>query len=108
MELHGSGLRVGVHFHVDNEEIRLKVRHTSLHTYGHVNNLPDHQELHLWNFDGNLLHNWNVRHSEDGLNLGHWIQTSGLRELIAADNKDVDAKNSFLHSLTCGYLSVRN
>ena len=43
------GLRIGVHIHVENEEIRLKARHLSLHMYGHVNNLPDHQELHLWN-----------------------------------------------------------
>ena len=71
MELHGSGLRVGVHFYVENEEIRAEARHLSLHIFGHVNNLPDNQELHLWIFDGFLLHNRNVRHSEDGLNLGH-------------------------------------
>ena len=65
------GLRIGVHIHVENEEIGLKARHLSLHIYGHVNNLPYHQELHLWNLDGNLLHSRNVHHSEDELNLEH-------------------------------------
>ena len=53
-----------------NVEIMLEAEHLSLHIYGHVNNFPEHQELHLWNLDGNLLHNKNVHHSEDELNLG--------------------------------------
>ena len=36
-------------FHVENKEILLKAAHLSLYTYGHVNNCPEHQELHLWN-----------------------------------------------------------
>ena len=71
MELHGSGLRNGVHIHVENVEIRLKAEHLSLHIYGHVNNPRPPRELHLWNLDGNLLHNRNVHHSQDELNLGH-------------------------------------
>ena len=68
MELHGSGLRIGVHIHVENFEIRLKARHLSLHIYGHVNNLPDHQELHLWNSTEICCRY--VHHSEEELNLG--------------------------------------
>ena len=41
------GLRIGVHIHVENVEIQLKARHLSLHKNGHVNNCPEHQELHL-------------------------------------------------------------
>ena len=70
MALNGSGLRIGVHIHVENVEILLKAEHLSLHIYGHVNNFPENQELHLWNLDGNLLHSRNVHHSEDELNLG--------------------------------------
>ena len=93
MALHGSGLRIGVHIHVENVEILLKAEHLSLHIYGHVNNprpprelhlssqqrayLHLVQELHLWNLDGNLLHNRNVHHSEDELNLGQ--EDSNLR-----------------------------
>ena len=91
------------HFHRESEEIQSRTRHLSLHIYGHVNNLPDHQELDLWDFDGVLLHNRNVRYSENGLNLGHWIRTSALRELVAADHRDVDTKNSLLRSLHCGH-----
>ena len=38
------GLRIGVHFHVENMEIHQRARHLSLHIYGHVNNLPDQHE----------------------------------------------------------------
>ena len=71
MALHGSGLRTGVHIHVENVENLLKAEHLSLHIYGHVNNFTENQELHLWNLDENLLHSRNVHHSEDELNLGH-------------------------------------
>ena len=64
------GLRIGVHIHVENVEMLLKAEHLSLHIYGHVSNFPEHQELHLWNLDETLLHNRNVHHSEDELNLG--------------------------------------
>ena len=96
MELHGSDLRIGVHIYVENVEILLKAEHLSLHIFGHVNNFPEHQELHLWNLDGNLLHHRNVHHSEDELNLG---QDSNLWTVgtVAADLRDVDAKNSLLH-----------
>ena len=32
---------------MENVEILLKAEHLSLYTYGHVNNCPEHQELHL-------------------------------------------------------------
>ena len=35
---------------------------------------------------------------------GTRIRISGLRELVAADHRNVDAKNSLLHSLHCGCL----
>ena len=60
--------------------ILLKAEHLSLHIYGHVNDFPEHQELHLWNLDENLLHNMHVHHSEDELNLGrhrHERETAG-------------------------------
>ena len=69
MALHGSGLRIGVHIHVENVEILLKAEHLSLHIYGHVNNFPEHQELHLSSqqrADHHLvqeLHLWNTTKS---------------------------------------------
>ena len=74
------GLRIGVHFHVENKEIRLKAAHLSLHIYGHVNNKTTTRTAPVVATTGisppcprtapvesrrNLLHNRNVHHSED-------------------------------------------
>ena len=102
MALHGSGLRIGVHIHVEKMEILLKAEHPSLHIYGHVSNFPEHQELHLWNLDGNLLHNKNVTTRRMSWIWGKRIRTSGLWELVAADHRDVDARTVFCTVCTVG------
>ena len=107
------GLKIGVHIHVENVEIQLKAStcrctHTGMSTTaqntknctcrrnnGQISTLSKNCTCGIRR---NLLHNRNVHHSEDELNLGQDsnLWTAGT---VAADHRDIDAKNSLLHSL---------
>ena len=114
------GLRIGVHCHVENMKIHQK-RGTCRCTYTGMSTTaqnpitapvvtttgksPPCPRTAPVEYDENLWHNRNVHHSEDELNLGQDsnLWTAGT---VAADHRDVDAKNSLLHSLHCGYPSL--
>ena len=71
--------------------------------------LPDNQELRLWNFDGILLHNRNVRRCEDELNLGHLgSEPLDCRNLSLLITGTSTTSTVFCTVYTVRTLSVRN